>query len=214
MRALIVVLALVATPFLAAVSQSPQGSDCDNGLGDEHRSDSGRVHAHKGLCATQPPLPDADQDGVPDNLDQCADTPPGTTVDASGCPVTPPTGCVNTVGAGSGFVQGQVFIDDLAQNFPYLAGWCVELRNESGAVIATAVTSGVALDVEGNNYVFAGVPAGTYTVCQVLLSDLWFQNFPALPMTGPDCGGGILGYPAEVMDGGTVDFLWFGNLLR
>src|SRR2546426_2164641 len=55
MRAFIVVLALVAAPFLAAVSQSPQGSDCDNGLGDEHRSDSGQVHAHQGLCAPQPP---------------------------------------------------------------------------------------------------------------------------------------------------------------
>src|SRR2546421_11112150 len=55
MRAFIVVLALVATPFLAGVAQSPNGSDCDNGQGDEHRSDSGRVHAHQGLCALQPP---------------------------------------------------------------------------------------------------------------------------------------------------------------
>src|SRR2546426_310482 len=44
--------------------------NCDNGLGDEHRSDSGQVHAHKGLCAPQPPILDADGDGVPDNLDQ------------------------------------------------------------------------------------------------------------------------------------------------
>src|SRR6266700_2997747 len=55
MRAFIVVLALVATPFLAGMSQSPNGSDCDNGQGDEHRSDSGQVHAHQGLCAPQPP---------------------------------------------------------------------------------------------------------------------------------------------------------------
>src|SRR6266566_500104 len=33
----------------------PNGSDCDNGQGDEHRSDSGQVHAHQGLCAPQPP---------------------------------------------------------------------------------------------------------------------------------------------------------------
>ncbi len=57
MRAFIVVLALVATPFLAGISQSPNGSDCDNGLGDEHRSDSGQVHAHQGLCAPQPQPP-------------------------------------------------------------------------------------------------------------------------------------------------------------
>src|SRR5438128_6274561 len=94
MRALIVVLALVATPFLAAVSQSPKAPNCDNGQSDDHRSDSGQVHAHKGLCAPQPPILDADQDGVPDDLDLCPNTPPGTTVDASGCPVEPPPGCV------------------------------------------------------------------------------------------------------------------------
>src|SRR2546422_7979727 len=96
MRALIVVLALVAAPFLAAVSQTPKDPNCDNGLGDEHRSDSGQVHAHKGLCAPQPPVLDADRDGVPDDLDLCPNTPPGTTVDASGCSVEPPPGCVRS----------------------------------------------------------------------------------------------------------------------
>src|SRR5213080_1673751 len=137
MRALIVVLALVATPFLAGMSQSVQGSNCDNGWGDEHRSLQGQLHAHKGLCALPPPLLDADQDGVLDDLDQCPDTPPGTTVDASGCEVAPPTGCVNSPGTGTGAIAGQVFVDDQAQNFPYLAGWCVEVRDLSGTVIAT-----------------------------------------------------------------------------
>jgi hypothetical protein len=210
MRALIVALALVATPFLAGVSQSQNGMNCDNGQGDEHRSDSGQVHAHKGLCAPQPPLLDADHDGVPDSLDQCPNTPLGTTVDASGCPVQPPPGCVNSGGTGTGTVQGQVFVDDPAQNFPYLAGWCVELRDGSGAVIATAVTSGVALDLEGNNYVFTGVPAGSYTVCEVLPpSTTWHETTPT---SGPACGGGVIGLTATVMAGGTADFLWFGNL--
>ena len=57
MRALIVVLALATTPFLVGVSQSPQGLNCDNGQGDEHRSDSGEANAHRGLCALQPPPP-------------------------------------------------------------------------------------------------------------------------------------------------------------
>ena len=210
MRALIVVLALVATPFLAAVSQSPQGSDCDNGLGDEHRSDSGQVHAHKGLCATQPPPPDADNDGVPDDLDLCPNTTPGATVDASGCPVEPPPGCVNSVGIGTGMVMGQVFVDDPSQNYPYLAGWCVEVRDASGAVIATGVTSGVALDIEGNNYSITGVPAGTYTVCEVLPPNTtWHETTPT---SGPDCGGGVFGLIAVVMEGGAADLLWFGNL--
>ena len=210
MRAFIVVLALVATPFLAGVAQSPNGSICDNGQGDEHRSDSGRVHAHQGLCALPPPLLDADHDGVPDNLDQCPDTPLGATVDASGCPVAPPPGCVNSVGTGTGTVLGQVFVDDPAQNFPYLAGWCVELRDGSGAVIATAVTSGVALDVEGNNYVFTGIPGGSYTVCEVLPPNTtWHETTPT---SGPDCGGGVFGQPATFMDGGSADLIWFGNL--
>ena len=209
MRALIVVLALVAAPFLAGMSQSPQGSNCDNGLGDEHRSDSGQVHAHRGLCAPQPPILDADRDGVPDDLDQCPDTPLGTTVDASGCPVTPPTGCVNSPGTGDGAVAGQVFLDDPAQNFPYLAGWCVEVRDLSGVVIATTVTSGVAIDMDGSNYVVTGVPAGTYTVCEVLPpNSTWHET---IPTSGPDCGG-VIGITTMVVAGGTSGFILFGNL--
>ncbi len=210
MRALIVVLALVATPFLAGVSQSLQGSNCDNGLGDEHRSDMGQLHAHKGLCATPAPAPDADGDGVPDSLDQCADTPLGTIVDASGCPVAQPPGCVNSVGTGTGKVLGQVFVDDPAQNFPYLAGWCVELRDGSGAVIATAVTSGVNLDLEWNNYVFTGIPGGTYIVCEVLPpNSTWHETQPT---SGPACGGGVFGVTVTFPDGGAADLIWFGNL--
>jgi hypothetical protein len=211
MRAFIVVLALVATPFLAAASQTLKEPNCDNGLGDEHRSLTGTLHAHKGLCATQPPLPDADQDGVPDILDECPNTPPGTTVDASGCPVQPPTGCVNSSpGTGTGAVAGQVFVDDPAQEFPYVAGWCVELRDGSGAVIATTVTSGVALDMDGSNWVITGVPAGTYTVCEVLPPHTtWRQTFPT---SGPDCGGGVIGMTTMVVAGGTSGFIWFGNL--
>ena len=210
MRALIVVLAVVATPFLAGMSQSVQGSNCDNGWGDEHRSESGQIHAHRGLCATQPPPPDADQDGVPDDLDQCPDTPLGTTVDLSGCPVAPPPGCVNSGATGTARILGQVFVDDPAQGFPYLAGWCVELRDGSGTVIATAVTGGVALDIEGNNYAFAGVPAGTYTVCEVLPTNTtWHQTYPT---SGADCGGGVFGQAVTLMDGGIADLIWFGNL--
>src|SRR5438067_12976827 len=102
MRALIVVLALVATPFLAGVSQSLQGSNCDNGQGDDHRSLQGQLHAHKGLCATQLRAPDADGDGVPDSLDECADTPLGTIGDASGCRGAPPPGCVSSPRTGRG----------------------------------------------------------------------------------------------------------------
>ncbi len=36
---------------------------------------------------------DTDGDGVADPADQCPDTPPGTTVDGSGCPLAPPPAC-------------------------------------------------------------------------------------------------------------------------
>ena len=180
MRALIVVLALAATPFLVGASQSPQGSICDNGQGDEHRSDSGEANAHQGLCALEPP--------------------------------PPPSGCVNSgPGTGTSTITGQVFVDDPTQNSPLLAGWCVELRDASGAVIATAVTSGTALDSEGNNYTFTGVPAGTYTVCEELPSNTtWHETFPP---SGADCGGGVFGYSFPIGDGVGADFISFGNLL-
>src|SRR6266480_3355994 len=80
MRALIVLFALVATPFVAGVSQVR--NKCDN----SHRSAQGTLSAHKGLCQPQEVL-DTDHDGVPDDLDTCSGTLVGTKVDVSGCPV-------------------------------------------------------------------------------------------------------------------------------
>src|SRR5947207_14521799 len=61
MRACIVLFALLATPLVVGVSQIPPelpgNSACDNGQGDENRSDSGTVHAHQGLCVPQMPPP-------------------------------------------------------------------------------------------------------------------------------------------------------------
>jgi len=181
MRALILVVALATAPFFVGLSQSPQGLNCDNGQGDEHRSDSGEAHAHQGACLVQPPPP-------------------------------PPPGCVNSSpGTGTASIRGQVFLDDPTQNSPLLAGWCVELRDASGAVVATAVTSAVGLDSEGNNYIFTGVLAGTYTVCEELPPNTtWHETFPT---SGPDCGGGVFGFTFPVMDGGGADFISFGNLL-
>jgi hypothetical protein len=179
MRALILVVALATMPFAVGLSQSPQGLICDNGQGDEHRSDSATAHAHHGQCVLQTPPPAA----------SCVNSGPGT---------------------GTGMVEGQVFLDDPTQNFPYLAGWCVELRDATGAVVATVVTSGVGLDAEGNNYIFSGVPAGTYTVCEELPANTTFHE--TSPTIGPVCGGGVVGFTATVTDGSTIDFLWFGNL--
>jgi hypothetical protein len=179
MRALILLVALATMPFFVGVSQSPQGLICDNGQGDEHRSDSGEVHAHRGQCVLEPP--------------------------------PPPPGCVNSApGTGTAMVEGQVFLDDPTQNFPYLAGWCIELRDASGTVIATAVTSGTALDSEGNNYIFTGVPAGTYIVCEEVPPNTTFHE--TFPTSGPDCGGGVFGFTFTIGDGSIADFISFANL--
>jgi len=112
-------------------------------------------------------------------------------------------------GTGTASITGQVFVDDQTQSL--LASWCVELRDASGVVIATAVTSGTALDSEGNNYIFTGVPAGTYTVCEELPANTtWHETFPP---SGADCGGGLFGFTFPLADGNGADFISFGNLL-
>ena len=210
MRAFMVLLALVATPLAMGVSQAlPGKSSCANGQGTALRSAQGTANAHKGLCVPQdPPSPppvvlDTDGDGVPDNLDSCPGTAPGTTVDASGCPVQapppppPPTsGCVASGPSGAGLsIDGQVYVD--ASPWPGLANWCVHL---SGPVNATAVT-----DASGN-YLFTGLPSGSYTVCEDVQSG-WAETFPT---SGPSCATG-LGWTIT-LNGGSASFVWFGNL--
>jgi hypothetical protein len=212
MRALTVLLALVATPFLAGVAQKSQALKCDN----PHRSAQGVANAYKGACKPQDPPPptptpvlDSDKDGVPDNLDACPGTALGTAVDASGCPLPstpppplppPPTsggGCVSSGPAGgTASIDGQVFVD--ASPWPGLQGWCV---TASGPVSVTAVT-----DASGN-YLLPGLPAGTYTVCESVQAG-WRQTFPT---SGPACATGF-GWTITVMDGGGASFIWFGNL--
>ena len=250
MRALTVLLALVATPLLAGVAQRSQALKCDN----QHRSAQGTANAYKGACkpADSPPpttqVLDADQDGVPDSLDSCPGTPFGTTVDASGCPVqsspppvldsdqdgvpdsldacpntalgtavdasgcplpsTPPPplpppppvsggGCVSSPAAGgTASLDGGVHVD--ASPWAGLAGWCVEL---SGPVSATAVT-----DASGA-YLFFGLPAGTYTVCETVQPG-WHQTFPT---SGPTCATGF-GWTTTLLEGRGNSYIDFWNL--
>lgn len=93
MRAYIVVLALLATPLAVARSQLPGNSSCDNGNGDENRSDSGSVHAHQGLCAPQPPPP-----------------PPSSCGPTVSAPTATVTGSVTKLGTGVSGVCVQVFL--------------------------------------------------------------------------------------------------------
>jgi len=203
MRALTVLLALVATPLLAGVAQRSQAFKCDN----QHRSAQGSANAYKGACKPQdppspPPVLDADQDGVPDSLDSCPGTALGTAVDASGCalPSTTGGGCVNSGSAGgTASIDGQVYVD-ASPSYPGLAGWCVQV---TGPVTATAVTDSY------GNYWFPGLPAGTYTVCETVQAG-WHETFPT---SGPTCPTGF-GWTFTVMDGGGASFVWFGNLTQ
>ncbi len=177
MRGYIVLLALLATPLAVGVSQLPGKSSCDNGQGSVNRSAQGTAHAHKGLCAVQDPPPPLPPPPPP--------------------PPPPSAGCVNSGSTGgTASIDGQVYID--ASPWPGLQGWCLQL---SGPVSATAVT-----DASGN-YSFTGLPAGTYTLCEVVQSG-WHQTFPT---SGPACPGGY-GWTITVADGSGASFIWFGNL--
>jgi hypothetical protein len=176
MRAVTVLLALLATPFVMGVAQTgsglPGASSCVNGKSDQHRSAQGTANAHKGLCVPQDPPPQP--------------PPPPT----SGCVASAPAN------AGTSSIDGQVFVD--ASPWPGQANWCVQL---TGPVNATAVT-----DASGN-YIFTGLPAGTYTVCETVQTG-WIQDFPS---SGPSCPTG-LGYSFTFTAGGSASFVYFGNV--
>jgi hypothetical protein len=80
-----------------------------------------------------------------------------------------------------------------------LSGWTVEI---SGPVNTSAVTN-----VDGV-YNFSGLPEGTYTVCENLVSG-WTQAFPTMSAA---CASGM-GYVLTVSAGSVASFVDFGNQL-
>ena len=202
MRALTVLLALVATPFLVGVAQQPVKTN--NGVGHDAAHCARRVAQRPGEAINKcdpapttpppvvnPPVVDPPAGDPPPSLPPPPLPPP---------PAPPPVsggGCVSSGPAGgTASIDGQVFVD--ASPWPGLQSWCVTV---SGPVNATAVT-----DASGN-YLFPGLPAGTYTVCESVQYG-WHQTFPT---NGPGCATGF-GWTITVMDGGGASFIWFGNL--
>ncbi|PYO99920.1 MAG: hypothetical protein DMD60_00555 [Gemmatimonadetes bacterium] len=176
MRALIVLVGLAATPFLAGVTQQKT----NNGLGHDAAHCAMRAELHPGKA-----------------INKCDPAPVGDPPPVVNPPPTSGGACVNSAPAGgTASIDGQVFVD--ASPWPGLTGWCVQA---SGPVTATAVT-----DASGN-YLFAGLPAGTYTVCETVQAG-YHETFPT---SGPSCATG-LGWTITVMDGGSASFIWFGNL--
>jgi hypothetical protein len=88
-----------------------------------------------------------------------------------------------------------------ASPFPGLANWCVNL---------TGPVSGVAVSDAGGNYTFTGLPAGTYTVCEVIQSG-WHQTYPPASQGGATCPAGF-GYSFTLGDGAGTMFIDFGNV--
>lgn len=72
-----------------------------------------------------PPVGDADNDGVRDDVDQCPQTPAGRLVDAVGCPVVAPVLPVNNDLDGDGVVNALDRCPDTPPNFKVDANGCV-----------------------------------------------------------------------------------------
>ncbi len=136
-----------------------------------------------------------------ETINKCPDpvTDPGTLPPPPPPPLPPPpTSACGSAPAGGGTVSidGQVY-QDFAP-WSGLQGWCIQL---SGTVSGSVLT-----DASGN-YVFTGLPAGTYTVCEVLQAN-WRETFPA---DGPACPSGF-GYTMTLIDGSGASFIDFANV--
>ena len=168
MRGLMILLALVVTPFVASVSQG-RGKPARPA----HRAaaPAPRAAAQSGNCSQQ--------QGQHEGNDACDNTPVPPPP-----PPPPPATCVaGSAPAGDVTVTGTVLQASPAVG---LADWCVQLL-ENGVVVATAKTDG------SGNYAFANIAAGTYMLCEVVQAS-WIQTFPTVAFTGAACASGNGGY--------------------
>src|SRR6266516_3680924 len=213
MRAFMVLLALVATPLVAAISQDhTRSARNDNAVrhsnvrgGDVARDDDGekcdKTHpAARGGSARsfevrQDALHRQDaqhrRDGKRDEDCVVGDPPPP--------PPPPPPG------AALGEIDGTAFNDLDASGWragdePGLSSWVIEL---SGPVSQTTTTN------DAGDYILSQLPGGTYLVCEVPQTG-WQQT---VPMSGPACPKGGFGYivviPDVIPDGGGIRFLGY-----
>jgi hypothetical protein len=102
-----------------------------------------------------------------------------------------------------GEIHGRVFQDLLGTgvrdpSYPGIPNWVVMLN---GLQTLT--------DAAGN-YAFAGVPAGTYLLCEVQRAN-YMQTFP--PAGSTSCGTASLGYTVVLAPGQILIGLDFGNYL-
>ena len=175
MRVLLVLLALVVTPFVAGVAQ---------GKAKKHEAE----HCAKRLAK----LARKDKKIKEKDIANCVEPPPP--------PLPPPAACEPSApGTGTASVSGGVYLD--ADPWNALSSWCIKLIGPGGT--ATAIT-----DINGE-YIFTGVPAGTYTVCETITSG-WMESFPTAGFGGA-CPTGY-GWSVTVAYGDGAEFNNFGNL--
>jgi hypothetical protein len=200
-RVFVVLLALVATSAVASVAQErpafdPHSLKPSSGSRPISGSDNPGLGHDAAHCAVRQAL----HPGETINKCPVADPPPPPPPPQPPPPPPPPAPsptCGSApAGGGTVSIAGQVYLD--AAPWPGLAGWCIQL---SGPVSGSVTT-----DASGN-YVFSGLPAGTYTVCEVLQAN-YHETYPA---DGQACAGGF-GYSMTLMDGSGASFIDFANL--
>ncbi len=86
-----------------------------------------------------------------------------------------------------------------------LAGWTVQLYDANGLLLSSAPSD------DAGNYIFAALPAGTYSVCVLADHALYHQTDP---LSGTGCGG--LGYSFPILGnlGSWTVNINFGEMLN
>jgi Carboxypeptidase regulatory-like domain len=181
MRVPLMILALAAAPFAAAAAQG-QAAVKDPGqcaVADAHRSSTSWSQ---------------DRPADPKGRDRTGCSPVAPAQDPPSQPADPPTppppaGTVSITGSVSNGIT-----------YAPLAGWVVVL---TGSASATAVTDGT------GTYLFSGLPAGTFTVCEQLLGG-WTES---MPTSGTACPTGI-GYTFSLAEGQSGSYVNFWNVAQ
>jgi len=186
MRVPLLLMALATTPFVAAAAQNGSAAVKDPAqcaVADANRS---------------PQSWSRDQKPDPQGRSRTGCSPVTPSGGTTGDPPPPPPDTTPPP-PGSVSIDGTVYNE---ATWGGLQGWTVTV---SGPVNSSTVT-----DATGH-YVFSGIPAGTYTVCEVLQSN-WVEAFPT---SGADCSGttgnGPVGYSVTVGSNGSVGDKDFGN---
>jgi hypothetical protein len=234
LRVPMVLVALIATPFVASVAQertqrpAPARDDRrgDDKCKDKKNQPAAPQHAAAGSSAREALQRAADRRAAGCPSDPPAPppvvTPPPVVqppVDTQPTPVPPPVDTLPTPPdteptppappAPVGELWGTAFVDYAGNGYwdwpdAGAPGWIIEI---SGPVNASLTT-----DAFGN-YAFKELPGGTYTICQVPESGGagWTQK---VPFSGTACLGGGFGYTRTLPVGQAIRFIGndFGNM--